>query len=164
MRTYGLHVDAAFLIDEEVAAYIILNDDRKNGKVPEAIEETLANNTFVSLARKAELPDGEYANVSLVYEFLDSCPYGDVCCAEFSGEAISLQPQSCAHLILREYQDDFIAYLPAARDADLFEAAYSSIEEIRDEFMSTLKGCGIEFPEDFDWLAHIVSIEGAYFC
>ena len=55
-------------------------------------------------------------------------------------------------------------YVPAAKDAELFKAAYESPDALLGEFEALFAEQGIIFPKDFDWWAHIVSINGTYFC
>ena len=45
----------------------------------------------------------------------------------------------------------------------MFIPAYSSPDELLDEFKSVLAGFGVELPDDFDWFAHVVRIDGTEF-
>lgn len=59
--------------------------------------------------------------------------------------------------------DDGPFFIPASRKADMFIPAYSSPDELLDEFKSALAGFGVELPDDFDWFAHVVRIDGTEF-
>lgn len=86
MREYPITLDAVFIVDMEVAAYISLALDKKEGCVPNVIK-ALPRDEFTKMARAGTLPED----------------YGDVCVSEslsevcfvscFNGDIITLFPE-----------------------------------------------------------------------
>lgn len=64
MRTYVVYSSAAFLIDEEIAAYYCLFKDRQDGTIPPEIQ-ALSPEEFQKMAREGTLPCG-YSDVDLM--------------------------------------------------------------------------------------------------
>ena len=84
---------------------------------------------------------------------------------EFDGEVSTLFPERAKSPIEETLSDEPLVYVPAAKEAELFKAAYQSPEELLEEFKAVFaKQEGIAFPDDFDWWRHIVSISGTNFC
>lgn len=162
MNTYPINCPAAFLIDEEVTAYVLLSEDRANNEIPEEIKACFIDGTFAAKAKTDTLPCG-YSDVSTAQEVLSkvTCYF-----SSFMGEIISLFPERSKTPIERSCNsgDDFIAYIPCNKEPNLFKVAYESPDELLNEFKEKLKDRGVELPDDFDWWAHIVSINGTKFC
>lgn len=60
------------------------------------------------------------------------------------------------------FDGDEILYIQPDREPTLFQAAYSSFEELLEEFKHKLVGLGI--PDDFDWEGRVVKINGMNYC
>lgn len=159
MKNYPLNT-TAFWIDQEVTAYIYLNLDQKNNTVPEEINACVADDTFSDKSKAGDLPCG-YSDISMVSNVLPA----DICfCSEFAGEITSVFPEKAKSPIDLTYDDDYIAFIEVARVPNLFQAAYESPDALLREFQEIFADNGIEFPGDFDWWAHIVTIKGTFFC
>ncbi len=156
MRDYPVILDAAFLIDPEVAAYISLAEDKKKDCVPESVAK-LSWEDFVKLARSEDLPE-EYYDLQIA----DVIP-NEIFVSWFGGKVISLFPDLTKCPIDEEYNEGDIYYIPAEKAADLFSAAYASQDELLNEFKNVFATNGIILPVDFDWWGHIVKIEGTTF-
>ena len=63
-----------------------------------------------------------------------------------------------------EFDDDLLLYIGASKESTLFQAAYSSPEELLEEFKKVMTHCEVELPEDFDWWGHIMTFGGTYYC
>lgn len=50
-------------------------------------------------------------------------------------------------------------YIPAKREPDWFAPAYGSPDELLDERKASASAAGIEFPDGFDWWAHVVRVD-----
>lgn len=50
-------------------------------------------------------------------------------------------------------------YIPAKREPDWFTPAYGSPDELLNELKASANAAGIEFPDDFDWWAHVVRVD-----
>lgn len=157
-NTYSMVQDAAFLIDEEVAAYIALARDKKQNCVPVTIA-SLSQKDFGEMARAMTLPEEDYKDVETA-QYLSS-----VCFVSgFDGELTTLFPEKAKDPINEKCEDDFIHYIPAQRTADLFSVAYTSPDELLIEFKELFASNRVELPEDFDWWKHIIKIEGTIYC
>lgn len=152
-------VDTGFYIDGEVAAYIMLASDQAAGCVPEEITKLQEDGSFATVAKTGGLPS-DYCDISVVSECIEEISY----VTSFDGEISTLNLDRGDSAIELSFGDDGLAYIPAAKSAELFKAAYSSPEELLEEFKSFFAAHGVLLPEDFDWWAHIVSIEGTIFC
>lgn len=159
MRDYPINT-TGFFIDAEAAAYIYLSLDRNDGSVPAEIQALLDDGTFAAKAKAGDFPCG-YSDQSMIGDLLD-----DICfCSSYAGEVKTVFPEKTASPIeITDYENEYIALIEADRSPDLFKAAYESPEELLREFQEKLTDSGIEFPEDFDWWAHIVTVNGTYFC
>lgn len=154
-------IDTGFYVDGEVAAYILLATDQTTGIVPGEITELLDDGSFVTAAKAGALPC-DYTSVPDAHECIE-----DISCyaSEFDGEVLTLFPERTASPIEEALGgDDYLVYVPAAKEAELFKAAYQSPEELLEEFKAVFARQGIAFPDDFDWWRHIVSISGTNFC
>lgn len=153
MREYPVYEPAAFLIDEELAAYINLSLDKKNNNVPEEIENLLKDGSFAAKAKKNELPCG----------YSECEPFEDkiVKASNFTGNADVIEGDT-----YQVFDDDNLCYLPG-KELKLYEAAYKDKEDMLQHFKESLAevldGELPELPKDFDWWEHIVSIVGTVF-
>ena len=163
MATYPMN-DVGFYVDHEVAAYILLAADQAAGEVPCEIATLLEDGTFAARAKKGNLPC-DYSIPSVAYECYDCADPVVTWANEFDGEVSTLFPERAKSLIEETLSDEPLVYVPAAKEAELFKAAYQSPEELLEEFKAVFaKQEGIAFPDDFDWWRHIVSISGTNFC
>ena len=163
MATYPMN-DVGFYVDHEVAAYILLAADQAAGEVPCEIATLLEDGTFAAQAKKGNLPC-DYSIPSVAYECYDCADPVVTWANEFDGEVSTLFPERAKSPIEETLSDEPLVYVPAAKEAELFKAAYQSPEELLEEFKAVFaKQEGIAFPDDFDWWRHIVSISGTNFC
>ena len=140
MATYPMK-DVGFYVDHEVAAYIMLAAGQATEEVPNEISALLEDGTFATRAKEGTLPC-DYSNPSEAYEWTDNLT---TWANEFDGEVSTLFPERTNAPIE-------------------FKAAYESPDALLGEFEALFAEQGIIFPKDFDWWAHIVSINGTYFC
>lgn len=131
MRDYPVYYPAAFLVDEEVVKCL------KAKSVEEAYE----------FLQQYEGVD----DTQLISGFTGSATYLNTELKPVMKNGVSES---------EEYDDDYIAYLPLDRDADLLKPAFGSFEEVIEEFKSKLSGI---LPDDFNYAAHIASISGTMF-
>lgn len=150
--------EIAFLIDKETAAYTHLAQDKADGTIPSEIQNALNDGTFAAKIKDDNLWD-MYCDITIAQEILE-CRY----CSGFEGEINSIFPEKSVHAISQTLSDEWIVFIPSTKKAELFKAAYSSPEELAEEFRSFFFKVGIEFPADFDFWAHIVKICGTVFC
>ena len=163
MATYPMN-DVGFYVDHEVAAYILLAADQAAGEVPCEIATLLEDGTFAARAKKGNLPC-DYSIPSVAYECYDCADPVVTWANEFDGEVSTLFPERAKSPIEETLSDEPLVYVPAAKEAELFKAAYQSPEELLEEFKAVFaKQEGIAFPDDFDWWRRIVSISGTNFC
>lgn len=152
-------VDTGFYIDAEVAAYIQLASDKAGDTVPGEIKEVLENGAFAVRAKAGNLPCW-YSDVSVTSEFLGD--YGRHSSA-FAGEVATLLPERTKSPMERSFRGTYLLYIPAPDAADLFLAPYSGPEELLADFKGIMKELSVVLPDDFDWWAHVVSINGTDF-
>ena len=165
MREYSLR-DAGFLIDAEVAAYACLSMDKTTKSVPEAIQVCLDDGTFAEKARAGALPE-DYSDVDIVIDFFNALPEDVGTCVDaprFCGTAVPVLPELAETPQEMEFDDDLLLYIGASKESTLFQAAYSSPEELLEEFKKVMTHCEVELPEDFDWWGHIMTFGGTYYC
>ena len=161
MNTYPFKETGAFLVDEEVAAYIILAADRACKMVPAEIEALLNSGEFAALAKDGKLPC-DYSDTSTALDSFRDLG-GEMCfCSEFEGEAHSIFDDELDSE--RSWSTDILCYMPAAREPELFRAVYLDPRELIDEHKNAFDDAGVVLPEDFNWKSHIVYIEGTYCC
>ena len=158
MQEYPI-LETAFFIDPEIAAYIGLALDKKNGTVPEEIQKFLDEGRFAQLARE---------NSEILQDFYPADDIEDlgVWDADVSGSISSALPEKCMNTVFnKEISCDTIRYIPIDREVSLFHATYESSYELLAEFKGKVEDfCGgfLELPEDFDWFARIVDICAVY--
>lgn len=160
MTTYGIK-DTGLLIADEIAAYIVLASDQENSSVPAVVQAALDDGSFEQkvLDKSPEIPE-EYRDISFAQECLEAKGIGDMHCSEFAGNASTLVLPGNEKMTPRiwEYEDDYIAYIPA-KAPSLFEAAYNSPDELIQEFRARLEGI---LPKDFDLRPYIAEIDGTF--
>lgn len=159
MKYYPVDI-CGFYIDHEVAAYAYLKIDRDRDSVPAAIQDIIDKGLFHDLARAGTLPE-DYSDISDVQSVMDDDETHF--CSDFEGDIDTLLPERTANPISKTVSDFYIVYIDRKKFGDLFHAAYESPEELLEEFQTSLKNQGIELPDDFDWWAHIVHINGTTF-
>lgn len=162
MATYPMN-DVGFYVDHEVAAYILLAADQATGEVPCEIATLLEDGTFAARAKKGNLPC-DYSIPSVAYECYDGADTVVTWANEFDGEVSTLFPERAKSPIEETLSDESLVYVPSAKEAELFKAAYQSPEELLEEFKAAFTDQEIVLPDDFDWWAHVVTIKGTHFC
>lgn len=158
MQEYPVVEEGSFLIDGSVAPWIWRNLDRQDGTVPEELQG-IDDETFTSMIKNNELPEEYYRGDGDLFDILNkkNIP-GLIWCSDFSGEISSLRGDALEFTL----DGEEILYIQSERASTLFQAAYSSFEELLEEFKHKLTGLGIS--DDFDWEGHVVKINGTNFC
>lgn len=164
-REYPITETHALLIDPYMAAYINLYYDRKANTVPAEIQNLLDTNAFDLAVRSGgiericdDYTDIEYA-VDRIFDNNNNGEVGMTFCTQFYGEAETASDIDANTRLHQAYEDDYIAYLMPNNGADLFKPAYSSLDELIQEFKSRI---GHMLPDDMDYHSHICSINGTY--
>lgn len=149
---------AGLYIDEYAAAYVRLSVDRANDEVPPEIEDIIESGDFDGRARQSDLPYG-YADI---FEARECLPDDACCLSGLDGRVQTLFPEKAKTPFDFEFEADGcddVLYVPAKREPDWFTPAYGSPNELLDELKVSASAAGIEFPDDFDWWAHVVRID-----
>ena len=157
MNTYPMVQEAAFIIDEEVAAYIALAQDKKKNCLPISIA-AFSQEEFLESARNRTLPD-DYGDVEIAETLSDVCRV-----SSFDGELTTLFPEKTQNPISECCEDDFFYFIPSKSEVSLFSAAYTSPDELLLEYKEQFASNKIELPADFDWWRRIIKINGTTFC
>jgi len=158
MYEYPVVEEGCFLIDQAVASWIWRNLDQKDGTVPEELKG-IDDETFKAMIKNNELPEG-YDTPGDLFDVLNkkkNIP-GLIWLNDFSGKVSSLR----GDVLEFNFDGDEILYIQPDREPTLFQAAYSSFEELLEEFKHKLVGLGI--PDDFDWEGRVVKINGMNYC
>ena len=164
MQDYALVAKGAFLVTPQVAAYINYAVLKEEGNVPSEISEIVDKGEFDAMAKAGTLPL-ELCETSDAKDALDSIGIDNVYCSDFDGEASTMFYELTANPITQKFEDDYIVYVPCIGEPQLIgKAPYASVDEIAEEFQKRFSDVGIKLPDDFDWLAHIVEIDGTYYC
>lgn len=147
MQTYPLDQNAAFLLDEMVAAHISLASDQANNSVPNSIA-VLSPSEFAAAAWGESLPK-EYYNMGWLettedYKFVPS----------FDGFAETLFPEKTCIVLDASFSSSPICYIPAA------QTVYTSPEELLNEFKKNPILSQLNYLEGFNWWRNIVKIKG----
>lgn len=158
MYEYPVAEEGCFLIDRTVAPWIWRNLDQQDGTVPEELQG-VDDETFKAMIKNDELPEENDCPGDLfdVLNKKKNIP-GLIWCSDFSGEVSSLRGNALEFKV----DGEEILYIQPERESTLFHTAYSSFEELVEEFKHKLAGLGI--PDAFDWEGHIVKINGTNFC
>ena len=164
MNDYPMTERAAFYIDKELAAHINHMYLRKLGQEPVDVKLIVADGKFNAMAREGLLPSELY-DMSLVVDALqdadiDTLVYPDT----FSCNVTSAFPTPTKAPIEESLSDEYIVYLKTYRDIPAESESYSDKDALLAEFRETIESLKIVLPADFDWWAHIVSVNGTYFC
>lgn len=166
MKEYPLSAPIAFLIDEEVAAYILLKVTQEDGTTPDAISELLKTpGAFQAAAKNLSslLNKNDYFDIRDAEEAIEE-DVNVVYASAFDGTAdASLDLKDWPHSWDRSFSDDYIVFMEPMKSPSYFSTAYENIEAIIQEFRERLEPYG-NFPEDFDWSSKLCSISGTYYC
>lgn len=164
MNTYPFVERAAFYIDAEVVAHIILGDLQKNGNMSETLKFIVDSGKFDAMAKGSMLPIDMYDSAQVV-DILQHADVNDMCYAnDFDGEVNSAFPSKTAHPIEANLSNEYLVVLVTDREIPRDTEDYAEKEALLKEFRSTFKKLGVTLPADFDWWAHIVSVSGTYCC
>lgn len=155
--------EIGFWISREVVAYMMLAYDKEHGLVSDEIREIMDDGLFACRAKAGFLPDRYSDGFAFLRLYEDDNSV--YCATPFAGTVKTLFPEMAASPVLRYIgpKDDGVFFIPASRKADMFIPAYSSPDELLDEFKSVLARFAVVLPDDFDWYAHIVRIDGTEF-
>lgn len=161
MNSYPLQ-EYALLIDEETAARILLLDMKQKGLLTPP-GEALLNDP--SLAHKLDDLAALYPDYDFSIETAEDLLQNDISfCSEFDGTAETAFSDMTRNPIQRHYDDDYIVYMATEKGPELFYTAYRDRTDILNEFTRRLADMGILMPESYDFWAHIVALNGTYFC
>lgn len=164
MNTYPFVERAAFYIDAEVVAHIILRDLQKNGNMSETLKFIVDSGKFDAMAKGSMLPIDMYDSAQVV-DILQHADVNDMCYAnDFDGEVNSAFPSKTAHPIEANLSNEYLVVLVTDREIPRNQEDYAEKDALLKEFRSTFKKLGVALPADFDWWAHIVSVSGTYCC
>ena len=160
---YPLFVPAAFMIDNDVAGMILLEQERKEGTLPKKLKKIIDKAGIYKAVMEKLIPDDileDYCDTQYVMEILDNAELDAQWIADFTGTCKTLWPDLCGgDQINGQNEDGFLTYIETSKRPDFFQAAYGSREELADEFRKEL--CGL-LPEDLPFYKYIVSISGTY--
>lgn len=164
MNTYPFVERAAFYIDAEVVAHIILRDLQKNGNMSETLKFIVDSGKFDAMAKGSMLPIDMYDSAQVV-DILQHADVNDMCYAnDFDGEVNSAFPSKTEHPIEASLNNEYLVVLVTDRGIPRDPEDYAEKTSLMEEFRSTFQELGVTLPSDFDWWAHIVSVSGTYFC
>lgn len=178
MSDYSYNLPLAFLIDAEVAVYINMADIKTDpgfsptqvADIEKTIRERAAAGRLEEAIQNRDpiIVDNDLDDICVAHEVLENGFHGKFdssaqsYCSEFTGEATYLDKDGQPTVKYLSFEDDYIACIPAAQESGPFHQAYASMDEFIDEIKALFDRTGI-FPDDFDFGAHIVSIDGTYF-
>lgn len=151
----------AFIIDDEISAYIILKSDQENNSVPAEIQNLIDTGKFeVAVKRRDEvLEKADYFGRNWAAENLGGMAPTLSVTTEFFGNVYYLDKGLCP-VYAECYSNGYIVFIePYLGPASFFKATYRNIDELVDEFKHTLEPFGA-FPTNFDWASKLVSISG----
>lgn len=164
MNTYPFVERAAFYVDAEVAAHIIMHDLKKNGNMSETLKFIVDSGKFDAMAKGSMLPIDMY-DLAQVVDILQDADIDNMCYAnEFDGEVNSAFPSKTEHPIEANLNDEYVVFLVTDRGIPRNQEDYEEKDALLEEFRSTFQELGVTLPADFDWWAHIVSVSGTYEC
>lgn len=177
MNTHPLIIKKAFIVDEEVAAYILRAHDAQMKYLPEEIAN-MSDTEFAEAAKRGNLTlCNGVSYVDNMCDILDTLQQHD--CSENGFSYVSeldgeveychmckdgtyMEDGADFSPLTRCFEEDYIIYAEPARSADYFSRSYESEDELVAEYKAYFSE--FDFPEDFNWKAHIVDICGTYFC
>ena len=123
------------------------------------INKEVSNTILAANGMAAEGKD----DIAIIYAAFDLGMDAFNHCGNFAGKVETLMPDKARTPIEMNFDNGPLVYLPVAKEPKFFEPAYESAEEMLEEFQEFFASLGVEFPPEFDWWAHIVSITGTNF-
>lgn len=164
MNSYPFVERAAFYIDAEVAAHIIMRDLQKNGNMSETLKFIVDSGKFDAMAKGSMLPIDMYDSAQVV-DILQHADVNNMCYAnDFEGEVNSAFPSKTERPIEANLSNEYLVVLVTDRGIPRNQEDYAEKDALLKDFRSTFKKLGVTLPADFDWWAHIVSVSGTYCC
>lgn len=160
MHEYPIASHGAFYVDGEAATYIQLalaKEGKGNRPFTEAMKAMPREELFTQAKAGAfaVFGYGEIDNIKneVLFDAVLSCP-------RFEGNVSTIYEahEYTENPIDKDFDEATICFLECANSMSLFEKAYSSVGHLVAEYKYRLKEC--DFPDDFDWYAHIVDVEG----
>lgn len=164
MNTCPLN-EIGFILDIEAAMHINLRlgvyDDSAQDKA--SVELMLANPDFSKDIGRVIADEGWLEDdPNLAWEALQSEGVDAVAWySDFEGIVETTFPDKTDNPMEETYENEALYMIRIAREPSLFHAAYSSPDELVEEYKDLL---GKYLPEDFDWWRHIVTAYGTYYC
>lgn len=163
MNTYPFDKPALW-VDKELAAYLALALDKKNGTVDEKVSD-MSIEAFAALLKDDAIPEC-YADPDLyeLFEFLQDMgdPYVPCHLPEFEGSITTLCPDKTEDALDENVDETNILVLIPQKEVGPVGSAYDSEKELLDEFRDYLSD--VELPADFDWWKRLAQVSGTYFC
>lgn len=160
--TYPVAVPLAFIIDDEVTAYIMLKQDQEHQRVPEDIQKIIDAGDFQAAAKRMDpvLDIASYFERDEAAEVLEEKYVDFGIASEFEGDVTYLD-KDFQRVHNESYTNGYIVYVKPFNEPEFCKAAYTSIDEIIAEFKKVLAPVGA-FPSDFDWASKLVKITGIH--
>lgn len=165
MKDYPMLEPACCIITPDLAATIVLYAKKQQGTMSEEALELLQKFGYKKVAN----------DYGLLEKCLDSDPADIYDKAEpilraahieftyatfFDGEGISINAEDIPDPISIHYDNDYVVYIPAQREMNLFRAAYADVQELVDEFKKQLQTL---LPDEIDLRPYVASISGTYY-
>lgn len=153
MKTYPLVQNAAFPLDDMIAAHIALASARANSSVPDRIAG-LSPSEFAKEAWEGRLPKSYYD-----WTWLETTEDNKFV-PSFDGVAETLFPEKANVKLGMSFSSSPICYIPAAQTANPSKTAHASPEGLLNEFKKNTILAQLNRLEGFDWWRNIVGITG----
>lgn len=173
MNTYSLHSPLCFIIDAQVAPYLCLAYDKQKNQVPPEIQALLDTGRFHEAAAselsgnslRTVLNTAGYSSIDMAHEAADELSGFPslIYLSEVEGEILYLSEDGVTSVRSEEMEDNSICFYDSINVSTPFKAAYGSMQEFINEVKSVFGPLGV-FPDDFNWMAHIACVDGAYRC
>lgn len=170
MQSYPAKEHHAFYVDHVVTAHIMLALDKELGEVPEEIQKILDEGgmeafTKAAIAYDETLDDNDYfCDAFELSNRLEDTNLGHsvgvVPYSNFDGTVDSTYPDRAKRSVEQSLSEETFGLILPGREESLFEKAYESPEELMEEYKHDLEGV---LPDDFDWWAYMVDVDGTTF-
>lgn len=162
MRTYTIRCDKCFIIDAYTAALIILKLNQKYNTLPDNVKKIIDKYGINNAVKNGYLKNYEhiYYDPETALNILQGHDVSGLCWTpKITGTAIYANtPGQTRHDF---FDDTCILFIQPDKHADLFQQAYSNIDELTQEYKTKLK---FFLGEDFPYADNIADITGTYHC
>lgn len=158
---YPFVSEGAFFISRDVIPFLNLYCAKQTDmEIPEEIARIPAQE--LSERYYEEGYDSFFEDI-VTEDWMDAI--SDLCYAQcFEGSVSTMFPKKAKNPIDESFAsgDDTIAILECSREATLFRAAYTDLDELVAEYQERLSQ--LNLPESFDWIGHVVTVSGTTYC